>query len=384
MGAVTPFGVGVDALWEGLVNGRSAVRRIQRFDPSPFPTQIGAEVLDFEPTDFIDRKEARRMDRFTQFAVAGARMALESARLDPADLDPEQVGVVLGSGIGGMETLVEQFHVLLERGPGRVSPFFVPMMIANMAAGQTAIQFGFRGPNTTLVTACASGANAIGEAFRILQFGEAEVMITGGTEAAFVPLAFAGCCAMRALSTRNHEPERASRPFDAERDGFVMGEGAGILVLERLDHALRRGAPILAEVLGYGMTADAHHITAPAPNGDGGARSMMRALRDAGLAPEQVDYINAHGTSTPAGDAAETAAIRRVFGEHADRLAVSPTKSMIGHLLGAAGAVELIACVLTLRDGIIHPTINQDTADPECDLDYVPNKARRQEVNVAL
>ncbi|REJ37880.1 MAG: beta-ketoacyl-[acyl-carrier-protein] synthase II [Bacillota bacterium] len=384
MGAVTPFGVGVDALWEGLVNGRSAVRRIQRFDPSPFPTQIGAEVLDFEPTDFIDRKEARRMDRFTQFAVAGARMALESARLDPADLDPEQVGVVLGSGIGGMETLVEQFHVLLERGPGRVSPFFVPMMIANMAAGQTAIQFGFRGPNTTLVTACASGANAIGEAFRILQFGEAEVMITGGTEAAFVPLAFAGFCAMRALSTRNHEPERASRPFDAERDGFVMGEGAGILVLERLDHALRRGAPILAEVLGYGMTADAHHITAPAPNGDGGARSMMRALRDAGLAPEQVDYINAHGTSTPAGDAAETAAIRRVFGEHADRLAVSSTKSMIGHLLGAAGAVELIACVLTLRDGIIHPTINQDTADPECDLDYVPNKARRQEVNVAL
>lgn len=384
MGAVTPYGVGVETYWEGLLAGRSVVRRITRFDPSPFPTQIGAEVLDFEPADFIERKDARRMDRFTQFAIASARMALESARLKPEDLDPEQVGVVLGTGIGGMETLVDQFHVLVERGPGRVSPFFIPMMIANMAAGQTAIAFGFRGPNTTLVTACASGANAIGEAFRILQFGEAEVMITGGTEAAFVPLAFAGFCSMRALSTRNDEPEAASRPFDAGRDGFVMGEGAGILVLERLDHALRRGAPILAEVLGYGMTADAHHITAPAPQGDGGARSMARALQDAGLAPEQVDYVNAHGTSTPAGDIAETAAIRRVFGEHADRLAVSSTKSMIGHLLGAAGAVEFIACVLTLRDGMIHPTINQDEPDPECDLDFVPNRARRRQVDVAL
>lgn len=384
MGAVTPFGVGVDALWEGLVNGRSAVRRIQRFDPSPFPTQIGAEVLDFEPTDFIDRKEARRMDRFTQFAVAGARMALESARLDPADLDPEQVGVVLGSGIGGMETLVEQFHVLLERGPGRVSPFFVPMMIANMAAGQTAIQFGFRGPNTTLVTACASGANAIGEAFRILQFGEAEVMITGGTEAAFVPLAFAGFCAMRALSTRNHEPERASRPFDAERDGFVMGEGGAALVLESLEHAQSRGAPVLAELTGYGMSADAYHITLPRPGGQGAARAMTAALADAGLDPGEVDYINAHGTSTEANDATETAAIHISFGPAARDLAVSSTKSMTGHLLGGAGAVEAIACIQAIRHGVLPPTINYETPDPECDLDYVPNEAREAEVTHAL
>lgn len=384
MGAVTPLGTGVEAFREGLRSGRSGVGPITRFDASGLETRIGAEVRDFNPLDFIDRKEARRMDRFVQFAIAAAQMALADAGLDLDHVDRDRAGVYMGSGIGGMETLSEQFAVLFEKGPGRVSPFLIPMMIANMAAGQLAIQFGLRGPNMTTVTACSSSNHAIGEAFHVLREGKADVMLAGGSEAAFVPIALAGFSSMKALSTRNDEPERASRPFDRLRDGFVMGEGAGVLVLETLDHALRRGARVLAEVLGYGTSADAHHIVQPPDSGEGGARSMRLALADAGLSPEQVDYINAHGTSTPQGDVAETRAIKSVFGEHARRLAVSSTKSMHGHLLGAAGVVELIACVLAIRDQFLPPTINQEEPDPECDLDYVPNRARPGRVDVAL
>lgn len=384
LGAITPLGIGVEPFWEGLRAGRSGVGRITRFDAAEFSSQIAAEVRDFDPTNYIEKKEARRMDRFTQFAIVSAGFALEHAGLKPGDFDPERAGVILGSGIGGMESLDSQFRVLVERGPHRVSPFFVPMMIANMAAGQIAIEFGLKGPNSTIVTACASAANAIGEAFRMIRTGDADVMITGGSEAAIVPLTVAGFCAMRALSIRNDDPEGASRPFDKDRDGFVLGEGAGILVLESLEHAKQRGATILGEILGYGMTADAYHITAPAPEGEGAARAMKLALADAGIAPDQVDYINAHATSTSAGDIAETQAIRRVFGDHAQNLAISATKSMIGHLLGAAGGVELIACLMSIRDGIIHPTINLENPDPECDLDYVPGEARQQRVDIAL
>ncbi|QIA26912.1 beta-ketoacyl-ACP synthase II [Thermaerobacter sp. PB12/4term] len=384
VGAITPLGVGVEALWEGVLAGRSGIRRISRFDPSPFPSQIAGEVPDFDPTAFIDRKEARRMDRFTQFAMASVAMALADAGIDPAAMDGRRLGVVMGTGIGGIETFVEQAAVMAERGPDRVSPFFIPMMIANMAAGQVAIRYGARGPNSTLVTACAASAHAVGEAFRILQRGEADVMITGGAEAAIVPLGLAGFCAMKALSTRNDAPEAASRPFDRGRDGFVMAEGAGALILETLEHARKRGARIYAEIIGYGTTADAHHITQPAPGGEGGARAMEAAMADAGVDPGDVDYINAHGTSTPQGDVAETQAIKRVFGDHAYRLAVSSTKSMTGHLLGAAGAVESILTVLALRDGVLPPTINLDDPDPECDLDYVPNRARPRAIRVAL
>ncbi|GAB6875811.1 beta-ketoacyl-ACP synthase II [Thermaerobacter litoralis] len=384
VGAVTPLGIGVEALWEGVLAGRSGIRRISRFDPSPFPCQIAGEVPDFDPTAFIDRKEARRMDRFTQFAMASVAMALADAGIDPAAMDGRRLGVLMGTGIGGIETFVEQAAVMAERGPDRVSPFFIPMMIANMAAGQVAIRYGARGPNSTVVTACAASAHAVGEAFRILQRGEADVMITGGAEAAIVPLGLAGFCAMKALSTRNDAPQAASRPFDRGRDGFVMAEGAGALILETLEHARRRGARIYAEIIGYGTTADAHHITQPAPGGEGGARAMEAAMADAGLDPADVDYINAHGTSTPQGDVAETQAIKRVFGDHAYRLAVSSTKSMTGHLLGAAGAVESILTVLALRDGVLPPTINLEDPDPECDLDYVPNQARPRAIRVAL
>ena len=384
MGVVSPVGIGLEAFWESLKAGRSGVARITSFDPTGFPSQIGAEVKGFEPGRYMDKKDARRMDRFTQFAVASTAEALQMARLDLSRIDPDRVGVTYGTGIGGMQTLTEQFEVLRQKGPDRVSPFFVPMMIGNMAAGQIAILFGAKGPNTTVVTACASSTNAIGDAFKVLQRGDADVMIAGGSEAAFVPLAYAGFCAMRALSTRNDEPERASRPFDRERDGFVMGEGSGTVILETLEHALGRQAPILAEVVGYGMTADGYHITYPAPEGEGGARSMLRALADAGLGPQDVDYINAHGTSTEANDKFETMAIKKVFGERAYSIPISSTKSMTGHLLGAAGAVEFIASVLTIRDGIIPPTINYEFPDPECDLDYVPNEARKARVRVAL
>lgn len=384
MGAITPLGEGIRDYWEALKAGRSGIDKITIFDTTGYSSRIGGEVRGFEPTSYLDRKDARRMDRFTQFAAAAARMAIEDAGLEMEREDPHRVGVAVGTGIGGIGTLVEQAEVLREKGPDRVSPFFVPMMIANMAAGQVAILFGAKGPNTTVVTACASGNNAIGDAMRIIQRGEAEVMICGGSEAAFVPLAMAGFCTMKALSTRNDEPARACRPFDRERDGFVMGEGAGMLVLESLEHARSRGARIYAEMAGYGMTADAFHITAPSPEGEGGARSMLRALEDAGLPPSAVDYINAHGTSTPHNDRMETMAIKNVFGEHARKVAISSTKSMTGHLLGAAGAVELIACVLAINEGVIPPTINYEYPDPECDLDYVPNRAREARVEVAL
>lgn len=384
IGAVTPLGTGVTAFWDGLVNGRSGISRITRFDPTGHDSQIAGEVRDFEVGDFIDRKEARRMDRFAHFAVAASKMAIEDAGLGPEGYDPEATGVILGSGIGGMETLTDQFQVLAQKGPGRISPFFVPMMIGNIAGGHISIIMQTKGPCLTIQTACASGSTAIGEAFRYLQRGEAEVMFAGGTEAAIVPIAVGGFSSMKALSTRNDEPERASRPFDRDRDGFIISEGAGMVILETLDHALARGARIRAEVVGYGATADAYHMVEPAPEGAGGRRSMALALKDSGLAAEAVDYVNAHGTSTPKGDIGETQAIKRVFGEHSRRLAVSSTKAMTGHLLGAAGAIEFIACVLTIQEGIIPPTINLETPDPECDLDYVPNKARRSAVQVAM
>ena len=384
MGAVTPLGIGVDKFWEGLVAGRSGVGPVTQFDATGYDCRIAAEVRDFDPLSYFDRKEARHMDRFTQMAVAAAKMALEDARLDPAHADTNRTGCIFGSGIGGISTLGDQFQILAEKGPGRVSPFFIPMFIANMAAGQISMHFGLKGFNETVVTACATSNNAIGDAFKAIQWGMADVMVTGGSEASLVPVAFAGFSSMKALSTRNEEPERASRPFDMDRDGFIMGEGAGTLVLESLEHALLRGAPILAEVAGYGCTADAYHFAEPSPGGDGAIRAMQAALADAGLPPEAVDYVNAHGTSTLKGDRVETLAIKRVFGEHARRLAVSSTKSMTGHLLGAAGAVEAIASIQAIRTSTLPPTINLENPDPECDLDYVPNRARSAKVRVAL
>ncbi|MBO2520274.1 MAG: beta-ketoacyl-[acyl-carrier-protein] synthase II [Firmicutes bacterium] len=383
MGAVTPLGLGVDAFWEGLVQGRSGVGPITQFDASAFSTRIAAEVKDFDPTDFMDKKDARRMDRFAQFAVAGARMALEDAGISD-NVDWERVGVLIGSGIGGIHTFEEQCRNLFEKGPDRVSPFFVPMMIPDMAAGQVSILLGAKGHNACTVTACASGSHSIGDAFKVIQRGQADVMITGGTEAAVSALSMAGFCAARTLSTRNDEPERASRPFDKDRDGFVLGEGAGILILEELEHAKARGAKIYAEIIGYASTGDAYHITAPAPEGDGARRAMLAALEDAGVEPGDVDYINAHGTSTEYNDKFETMAIKAVFKEAAYRIPVSSTKSMTGHLLGAAGGVEAIATCKALAEQVIPPTINYETPDPECDLDYVPNQARPAQLEIAI
>lgn len=382
-GCITPLGIGVTPFWEGLVAGRSGIGPITRFDASAYSSRIAGEVKEFDPASYMDRKEARRMDRFAQFAVAGARMALEDAGLT-SGFDGERTGVLIGSGIGGIETFQEQTRVLLERGPDRVSPFFVPMMIPDMASGQVSIIFGAKAHNACTVTACASGAHSIGDAYRIIERGDADVMITGGSEAAVSPLAMAGFCSARALSTRNDDPERASRPFDKERDGFVMSEGAGILILEALDHALARGATIYAEIIGYASTGDAYHITSPEPQGDGAKRAMEAALKDAGVSPDEVGYINAHGTSTEYNDKLETLAIKRVFGEAAYKVAVSSTKSMTGHLLGAAGGVEAIAVCMALSESIIPPTINYEVPDPECDLDYVPNQARRAEIDVAI
>lgn len=384
MGVVSPNGNELNTFWDNIINGRSGIKAVDRFDTSQLPARIAGLVKDFEPEQYIDKKEIRRMDRSTHFAMAAAQMAIEDAGLEPEKEDRERIGVVFGSGIGGIETLENQILVMAAKGPGKVSPFLVPMMIPNISASQIAIRYGFKGPNITTVTACASATNAIGEAVRVIQRGDADVVITGGTEAPICPISMAAFCAMRALSTRNEEPEKASRPFDAERDGFVMGEGAGVLVVEALEHAQARGARIYAEIAGYGVTCDAYHITAPDPVGAGAAKAMELAIADAGLKPEDVDYINAHGTSTPLGDKGETLAIKRVFGEHASRLAVSSTKSMTGHLLGAAGGIETIITALTVYHDVIPPTINLDNPDPECDLDYVPHQARRQEVRVAL
>jgi 3-oxoacyl-[acyl-carrier-protein] synthase II len=384
LGAVTPLGNDVPTLWEGLLAGRSGVGPITLFDPSHLGVRIAAEVEDFEPVALFGRRQARRNDRFTLFALEATRQALEDAGLQFGGEDGREVGVLIGSAIGGILTLLENYDVLQASGPHRVSPFMVPMMMPNAASGTVAITYGLRGPNLCVASACATGSHAIGEAAEVIRRGHAQVMICGGSDAVIADLSLAAFKNMGAVSTRNDEPQRASRPFDAERDGFVMGEGAGVLVLESLEHARRRGARVYCELIGYGATADAYHITAPEETGQGAAWAMERALDDAGLVPEAVDYVNAHGTSTLLNDPIETQAIRTVFGSHADRLAVSSTKSMLGHLMGGAGAVEAVACLKSLETGWVHPTINYETPDPECDLDYVPNQARRVEPRVVL
>jgi len=382
-GVVSPVGIGLDKFWNSIKEGVSGVTEVTRIDVSEMTTKVAAEVNDFDPNDFIDKKDAKRMDRFTQFALVAAKMAIEGSKLDLDKINKDRAGVIIASGIGGIQTLEDQHSVLISKGPGRISPFFIPMMIANMASGRIAIQYGFRGFNECVVTACASSNNAIGDAFKVIQRGDADIIITGGSEAALTPISFAGFCSMGAM-TKNPDPKTASRPFDAERDGFVLGEGAAILILEELEHALARGADILAEVVGYGCTCDAYHITAVAPGGEGGARSMKMALDDAGIRPEEVGYINAHGTSTPLNDPNETAAIKTAFGDHARKLAISSTKSMTGHLLGAAGAIEAVATAMALKDGFLPPTINYKTPDPECDLDYVPNVGRKADIKYAM
>lgn len=384
IGAITPIGIGKDAYWNGLLQGVSGIDKITRFDASEYSTQIAAEVKGFDPTQYMDKKEAKRMDRVTQFAVAATKLAFEDAKLDLDTVDRSRVGTLIGTGIGGIETLHDQYKTLFDKGPGRISPFFVPMMIANMPAGQTSITYGLQGPCSCVVTACATGTNAVGDAFKIIQRGDADVMVAGGVEACISPAAVAGFCSMKAMSTRNDEPQKASRPFDSGRDGFVMGEGAGIIVLESLEHALARGAHIYAEFAGYGSNADAYHITAPAPEGAQAARCMALAIQDAGLTPADVDYVNAHGTSTPLNDKNETLAIKALFGDHANKVAISSIKSMTGHLLGAAGGIEAIAAALAVANDQIPPTINYDNPDPELDLDYVPNQSRCQTVNVAI
>lgn len=383
VGVITPIGNTVEKFWNSLISGESGIDTVTKFDVSEFPTKVAAEVKDFEPTLYIDKKEARRMDRFIQFAVASAKLALEDSQIDLSKVDLNRFGVIYGTGIGGIETFENQLKIMYEKGPGKVSPFFIPMMIANMAAGQIAITFGLKGINETIVNACASSTNAIGEAFKAIQRGDANLIVTGGTEAAITPMSFAGFCAMKAMST-NEDPKKASRPFDLNRDGFVMGEGSASLILESLEHAQKRGAKIYAEIIGYGATDDAYHITAPAPEGEGAARAMEAALKDGKVSFDIIDYINAHGTSTEYNDKFETMAIKKVFKDHAYKLYVSSIKSMIGHLLGAAGAIEAVATVLTIKNGIIPPTINYETPDPECDLNYVPNKAIEKEVNYAI
>jgi 3-oxoacyl-[acyl-carrier-protein] synthase II len=384
LGMVSPLGIGVEKTWQALVQGKSGVVRITKFDPTGFDTQIAAEVKDFVPENFMEKKEIKRMDIFIQYAMASAMMAMEDAQLPITPQNADRVGVVVGAGLGGLTT-IESFHkILMEKGPGRISPFFIPALIVNEAPGQISIRFGAKGPNSSVVTACATGNHNIGDAWRMIQRGDADAIIAGGVEATITPLAVSGFNAMKALSTRNHEPEKASRPFDKDRDGFVMGEGCGIIILEEMNQALDRGAKIYAEIIGYGLNGDAYHITAPAPDGEGAARCMAMALKSAGISPEEVDYINAHGTSTEYNDLYETMAIKAVFKEHAKKLAVSSTKSMTGHLLGGAGGVETISTVLTIHRGVIPPTINYDTPDPECDLDYVPNVARTVDVRVAL
>ncbi|HXF59580.1 MAG TPA: beta-ketoacyl-ACP synthase II [Candidatus Saccharimonadales bacterium] len=382
-GVLCPLGNTVEEFWKRLIAGESGIGPVTRFDTTAYDTRFAGEVRDFKPESVMDRKDVRRSDLFVQFAVAATAQAMEQSGIQGA-VDPTRFGVIVGSGIGGISTFEDQHRTLLEKGPSRVSPFFIPMMISDMASGQVSIHFGAKGPNYCTVSACSSGAHAVGEAYRIIQNSEADVMIAGGAEAPVTPVSFAGFCSMKAMSTRNDDPTRASRPFDSERDGFVMGEGAGILILEEFEHAKKRGAAILAEIVGYGATGDAHHMTAPAPEGEGAARAMRAAVSDSGLDLTEFGYVNAHGTSTPLNDKFETQAIKSVFGEHASRVAVSSTKSMTGHLLGAAGGLETIICVLALERGILPPTINYEHPDPDCDLDYVPNTARKVETRAAL
>ena len=384
MGPVTPIGMGTDAFWRALLNGVSGAGPITHFDATDFTTRIAAEIKDFDPEQYMERKDAKRMDRFAQLSVAASKIAIEDSDLEITPDNADRIGVLIGSGIGGTGTWEEQHATLLEKGPRRVSPFFVPMLISDMASGMVSILFGAKGPNLSIVTACATATHSIGEAAAIVRRGDADVMIAGGAEAAITPMAVAGFCAARAFSTRNDDPEHASRPFDLNRDGFIMGEGAGTVIVESLEHALARGAKIYGEIIGFGMSGDAFHITAPAPGGEGAARSMAAAISNAGIRPEEVDYINAHGTSTEDNDKLETEAIKTVFGDHARKVAISSTKSMTGHLLGAAGAVEAIACICTIRDDMVHATVNYETPDPECDLDYVPNAPRKMDVKIAM
>ncbi|MBD2127106.1 beta-ketoacyl-ACP synthase II [Microcoleus sp. ZQ-A2] len=384
LGAITPIGNTLAEYWEGLLSGRNGIGPITLFDPSRHDCRIAGEVKGFDPHLYMERKEAKRMDRFAQFGVSASKQALADAQFVINDLNAEQVGVIIGTGIGGLKVLEDQQEIYLTRGPDRCSPFMIPMMIANMAAGLTAIHTGAKGPNNCTVTACAAGSNAIGDAFRLVQRGYAQAMICGGTEAAVTPLSLAGFAACKALSSRNDDPAQACRPFDRDRDGFVMGEGAGLLILEELEHALSRGAKIYAEIIGYGMTCDAYHITSPVPGGEGASRAIQLALKDAGITPDQVSYINAHGTSTPANDSTETAAIKTALGKSAYQVAVSSTKSMTGHLLGGSGGIEAVATVMAVANDQIPPTINLENPDPACDLDYVPHTSRTQLVEVAL
>ena len=384
LGVVSAIGCAKDVFWANLIKGKSGVGPLTYFDAAQYDSRIAGEVRDFVPHPFISPKELRRMEKFVQFGVTAAKNAVDDSTLDIAKEDPYRIGVVVGSGIGSLRIIEEQHNVILEKGPSRITPFLIPMLIVNMASGHISIMLGAKGPNLCTTTACASGAHAIGEAMRIIQYGDADVMIAGGTESCITTLGIGGFCALKALSTRNDEPERASRPFDKDRDGFVMAEGCGIVILEELEHAKKRNAKIYGEAVGYGMTGDAYHMTAPNPDGEGAARCMANALKDANLKPENVSYINAHGTSTSLNDKVESMAIKRVFGNLAKKVPVSSTKSMLGHQLGAAGAVEFIICLLTIERSIIPPTINYETPDPDCDLDYVPNKARQAKVNVCI
>ncbi len=383
-GLVTPVGIGIDENWENITSGKSGVGEITHFDTSDFPVKIAGEVKNFTPEDFVDKKDCRKFDKFIIYSLAAAELAVQNSGLDINKIDSERAGTIIGSGIGGFKTIEDTHEILMTKGPKRISPFFIPSAIINMASGMTSIKYGLKGPNSSVVTACATGAHAIGDAFKIIQRGDADIMFAGGSESAITPLAVGGFSNMKALSRRNDEPEKASRPFDRDRDGFVMGEGAGILIIEELESALSRGADIIAEIVGYGLTSDAYHITAPDESGDGARRCMEMAIRDASIRPEDIEYINAHGTSTPYNDTIESRAIKSAFGEHAYNLAVSSTKSMTGHLLGAAGSVEAIYSAFAIKKGVLPPTINLEASDDECDLDYVPNKARKQIISYAL
>lgn len=384
VGMITPVGLDTEKTWVGLINGRSGIGPLTFFDDKDIPTQIAGEIHGFDPSQYIEQKEIKKMDRFIQLAIAASQMAMDDSGLKVTPENAERIGVMVSAGIGGLPAIERYYKIYLEKGYRKISPFLIPMLIINEASGQISIRYGAKGPNSAAVTACATGTHSIGDAFKIIQRGDADAMIAGGSESCICPIGVGGFCAMKALSTRNHEPERASRPFDAERDGFVMGEGAGIVILEDLEFALKRGAKIYAEVVGYGLTGDAYHLTTPAPNGEGAARCMAMAIKDAGISPSDMGYINAHGTSTKYNDEYETMAIKTVFGEHAYKIPISSTKSMTGHLLGAAGGVEAVITLLAMDRGIIPPTINLENPDPECDLDYVPNKARKADIEVAM